>query len=187
MWGWSCAKPKSSNQIFSFRIQNTFNCSNVTSSTKPEIHNILHIVVRGGPSHGHGQHVQKISWSWTCGFWYASGQTYRHTDALIITLLLFAVYCFFFTLYVAAYMANKVVYIIIAGVLEYQAQSPDEGALVNAARNFGFVFRVCSLSYFWLIEHLIRCVLCACISGSSIWACLMAGVTHLLSTHVHLV
>lgn len=23
----------------------------------------------------------------------------------------------------------------------YQAQSPDEGALVNAARNFGFVFR----------------------------------------------
>ncbi|XP_064618888.1 phospholipid-transporting ATPase ID-like isoform X5 [Lineus longissimus] len=27
------------------------------------------------------------------------------------------------------------------GVLEYQAQSPDEGALVSAARNFGFVFR----------------------------------------------
>lgn len=25
--------------------------------------------------------------------------------------------------------------------LEYQAQSPDESALVSAARNFGFVFR----------------------------------------------
>jgi len=31
---------------------------------------------------------------------------------------------------------------VFVGVLEYQAQSPDEGALVNAARNFGFVFRV---------------------------------------------
>lgn len=28
-----------------------------------------------------------------------------------------------------------------AGTLVYQAQSPDEGALVTAARNFGFVFR----------------------------------------------
>ena len=28
------------------------------------------------------------------------------------------------------------------GVLEYQAQSPDEAALTSAARNFGFVFRV---------------------------------------------
>lgn len=28
-----------------------------------------------------------------------------------------------------------------AGQLVYQAQSPDEGALVTAARNFGFVFR----------------------------------------------
>lgn len=27
------------------------------------------------------------------------------------------------------------------GRLEYQAQSPDEAALVSAARNFGFVFR----------------------------------------------
>lgn len=27
------------------------------------------------------------------------------------------------------------------GVLEYQAQSPDENALVSAARNFGFVFK----------------------------------------------
>ena len=31
---------------------------------------------------------------------------------------------------------------VLAGELEYQAQSPDEGALVSAARNFGFVFRV---------------------------------------------
>nr|XP_045587863.1 phospholipid-transporting ATPase ID-like [Procambarus clarkii] len=29
----------------------------------------------------------------------------------------------------------------ITGKLEYQAQSPDEGALVSAARNFGFVFK----------------------------------------------
>lgn len=29
----------------------------------------------------------------------------------------------------------------MAGNLVYQAQSPDEGALVTAARNFGFVFR----------------------------------------------
>ena len=28
------------------------------------------------------------------------------------------------------------------GDLEYQAQSPDEAALVTAARNFGFVFLV---------------------------------------------
>lgn len=27
------------------------------------------------------------------------------------------------------------------GSLEYQAQSPDESALVSAARNFGFVFK----------------------------------------------
>jgi len=34
-------------------------------------------------------------------------------------------------------------YVVInIGCLEYQAQSPDEGALVSAARNFGFVFKV---------------------------------------------
>jgi magnesium-transporting ATPase (P-type) len=31
---------------------------------------------------------------------------------------------------------------LFIGKLEYQAQSPDEGALVSAARNFGFVFKV---------------------------------------------
>lgn len=30
---------------------------------------------------------------------------------------------------------------LLPGKLIYQAQSPDEGALVTAARNFGFVFR----------------------------------------------
>jgi magnesium-transporting ATPase (P-type) len=30
--------------------------------------------------------------------------------------------------------------ILFSGNLEYQAQSPDENALVSAARNFGFVF-----------------------------------------------
>lgn len=31
--------------------------------------------------------------------------------------------------------------VLISDKLEYQAQSPDEGALVSAARNFGFVFK----------------------------------------------
>lgn len=31
--------------------------------------------------------------------------------------------------------------LVSTGELNYQAQSPDEGALVTAARNFGFVFR----------------------------------------------
>lgn len=31
-------------------------------------------------------------------------------------------------------------YIFLSGELLYQAASPDEGALVTAARNFGFVF-----------------------------------------------
>ena len=34
------------------------------------------------------------------------------------------------------------IFYIFVGKLEYQAQSPDEGALVSAARNFGFVFKV---------------------------------------------
>ena len=36
------------------------------------------------------------------------------------------------------------------GKLEYNAQSPDEAALVNAARNFGYVFKVCTRCLFWL-------------------------------------
>lgn len=36
------------------------------------------------------------------------------------------------------------------GKLEYQAQSPDEGALTTAARNFGFVFKVIFISKFSL-------------------------------------
>ena len=31
---------------------------------------------------------------------------------------------------------------IIVGTLSYNAQSPDEAALVSAARNFGYVFKV---------------------------------------------
>nr|XP_020656339.1 phospholipid-transporting ATPase ID-like isoform X1 [Pogona vitticeps]XP_020656340.1 phospholipid-transporting ATPase ID-like isoform X1 [Pogona vitticeps] len=38
------------------------------------------------------------------------------------------------------------------GVLAYQAQSPDEGALVTAARNFGFVFRARSPETITLVE-----------------------------------
>ena len=33
-------------------------------------------------------------------------------------------------------------YFLYAGKLEYQAQSPDEGALVSAAKNFGYAFKV---------------------------------------------
>lgn len=35
----------------------------------------------------------------------------------------------------------KTIFFKILDKLEYQAQSPDEGALVSAARNFGFVFK----------------------------------------------
>ena len=38
--------------------------------------------------------------------------------------------------------------LIISALLEYQAQSPDEGALVSAARNFGFVFKVSLIFFF---------------------------------------
>jgi len=38
--------------------------------------------------------------------------------------------------------------VFVTGKLEYQAQSPDEAALVGAARNFGFVFKVlCCLQF----------------------------------------
>jgi magnesium-transporting ATPase (P-type) len=41
------------------------------------------------------------------------------------------------------YIKVKVVwtFFLFSGKLEYQAQSPDEAALVSAARNFGFVFK----------------------------------------------
>uniref|UniRef100_H3B1E3 Phospholipid-transporting ATPase n=1 Tax=Latimeria chalumnae TaxID=7897 RepID=H3B1E3_LATCH len=45
---------------------------------------------------------------------------------------------FFFLLSVIYIMAAS---ILLSGELYYKAQSPDEGALVTAARNFGFVFR----------------------------------------------
>lgn len=38
-------------------------------------------------------------------------------------------------------LANELCGVFFPGELFYQAQSPDEGALVTAARNFGFVFR----------------------------------------------
>ena len=39
------------------------------------------VVVRRGWSHGHSEHIQKISWNWTCGFLrYASRQTGKQTD-----------------------------------------------------------------------------------------------------------
>lgn len=44
---------------------------------------------------------------------------------------------FFFTFPHTVSQVNSV----STGELNYQAQSPDEGALVTAARNFGFVFR----------------------------------------------
>ena len=42
---------------------------------------------------------------------------------------------------IASDMASScMLYIFLSGELVYQAASPDEGALVTAARNFGFVF-----------------------------------------------
>ena len=43
----------------------------------------------------------------------------------------------------------RLLFVDLTGKLEYQAQSPDEGALVSAARNFGFAFMVSSLSVAW--------------------------------------
>ena len=43
----------------------------------------------------------------------------------------------------------------IAGKLEYQAQSPDEAALVSAARNFGFVFKVMLMFLVARLEFLV--------------------------------
>jgi len=40
------------------------------------------------------------------------------------------------------FIKSSFLFDIVKGQLLYQAQSPDEGALVGAARNFGFVFRV---------------------------------------------
>lgn len=37
-------------------------------------------------------------------------------------------------------------HVVLVGNLEYQAQSPDEAALVTAARNFGFAFVVTKFS-----------------------------------------
>lgn len=39
------------------------------------------------------------------------------------------------------FLLSSLVIFVSLGELHYQAQSPDEGALVTAARNFGFVFR----------------------------------------------
>ena len=47
------------------------------------------------------------------------------------------------------YMYNAYIH-VCAGKLVYNAQSPDEAALVSAARNFGFVFVVrheCNVHY----------------------------------------
>ena len=37
------------------------------------------------------------------------------------------------------------------GTLQYNAQSPDEAALVTAAKNFGYVFKVHTITKFILI------------------------------------
>lgn len=44
-------------------------------------------------------------------------------------------------LYLLFFILSSIVLSIHPGELVYKAQSPDEGALVTAARNFGFVFR----------------------------------------------
>ncbi len=59
-------------------------------------------------------------------------------DKYLLTLLTLSLTC-----NIGHVFANIVVLsVFYSGTLEYQAQSPDENALVSAARNFGFVFRV---------------------------------------------
>ena len=43
---------------------------------------------------------------------------------------------------VLLYFPDRLACFVLVGNLEYQAQSPDEAALVTAARNFGFTFVV---------------------------------------------
>ena len=55
----------------------------------------------------------------------------------------------------------KTVQILVPGNLEYQAQSPDENALVSAARNFGFVFtkrtpRSITITFNGQVSNLVR-------------------------------
>ena len=56
------------------------------------------------------------------------------------TLLIFELNLMF--LLQTLWLLHDLYVVINVGCLEYQAQSPDEGALVSAARNFGFVFKV---------------------------------------------
>jgi magnesium-transporting ATPase (P-type) len=84
----------------------------------------------------------------------------------------------------------KTVVMCESGQLEYQAQSPDEAALVNAARNFGFVFKVCRLLYVTLnymptelLKDKLRvftasCIATALVSSSALTELLHSSIKH---------
>ena len=66
-------------------------CKNMTSSIKPEIHNISHCRQRKTePRPSTGNVCRQFGETWTCGLRYASRQTHkptdRHTDTLITIL-----------------------------------------------------------------------------------------------------
>lgn len=50
----------------------------------------------------------------------------------------------FKTIQIKSFSSTNIIFLSVScpGSIEYQAQSPDEAALVSAARNFGFVFKV---------------------------------------------
>ncbi len=71
---------------------------------------------------------------------------------MFVRQILYSYFCLIVILHLS--LKNKVICILLksfeaiikiflSGLLKYQAQSPDENALVSAARNFGFVFTVC--------------------------------------------
>uniref|UniRef100_A0A8C7DFF7 Phospholipid-transporting ATPase n=1 Tax=Oncorhynchus kisutch TaxID=8019 RepID=A0A8C7DFF7_ONCKI len=86
---------------------------------------------------GYGEHTETVDWSFNP---LADHHFFFHDHSLVEALKLESpeVQSFFRLLALChTVMAEEK----IEGELLYQAQSPDEGALVTAARNFGFVFR----------------------------------------------
>lgn len=68
-----------------------------------------------------------------------------------------------------------IVLLFLPGELEYQAQSPDEAALVSAARNFGFVFKVSTefcVSFRFYISVTVS-VLYSCVLDILIFKCFL--------------
>nr|XP_061811459.1 phospholipid-transporting ATPase ID-like [Nerophis lumbriciformis] len=106
----------------------TFNKCSINGKTYGELNNVLYIFE---------QHTEMVDFSFNP---LADPRFTFHDHALVeaVKLETTEVHAFFRLLALChTVMAEEKK----EGVLSYQAQSPDEGALVTAARNFGFVFR----------------------------------------------